>query len=184
LDAFSFALKSEYRAVSSSPDYSVLAFEVKNLLRFCSITLSYDLGGGVLILDNRKLVLIWEDILMEHGGEETVNAFIKEYSNYSIEDLLKIAFLYLELETENHPCRYKIEIGDYLHRDEYTIIYESNEINYHELLVALVVLMMLINFEQRPELIIKLAHALRIMDREISHQFAKDIAEEVYWQYK
>ncbi|MFJ7954443.1 hypothetical protein ACIQZG_23360 [Lysinibacillus sp. NPDC096418] len=135
-------------------------------------------------MDNRKLVLIWEGILMEHGGGGTVNTFINEYSNYSIENLLKLAFLYLELETENHPCRYKIEIGDYLHRDEYTVVYESNEINYHELLVALVVLMRLINFDKRRELIIKIAHALRIMDREVSHQFSKDIAEKVYWQYK
>lgn len=135
-------------------------------------------------MDNRKLVLIWEDILMEHGGEETVSIYKKEYASYSVENLLKLAFLFLEVENENHPCRHRIEIGDYLHRDGYTVVYESNEIDYQELLVGLVVLMRLINLEQRPQLIIELAHALRGMDREVSHQFAEGIAEKVYRQYR
>lgn len=153
-------------------------------MRFCSVSLSYDLEGGGLIMDNRKLVLIWEDILMEHGGEETVSIYKKEYASYSVENLMKLAFLFLEVENENHPCRHRIEIGDYLNRDEYTVVYESNEIDYQELLVGLVVLMRLINIEQRPYLIINLAHALREMDREVSHQFAEDIAEKVYRQYR
>ncbi|MGE7115111.1 hypothetical protein [Lysinibacillus sp. NPDC047702] len=130
-------------------------------------------------MNNRKLILIWEDILMEQGGEEIVNILKNKYVNYSIEDLLNVAFLFLEKENENHPCRHRIVIGDYLDRDEYTIVYKSNQINYHELLIGLVILMQLINFEQRSELIINLAYALREMDTEISHQFAKDIAEQI-----
>lgn len=163
---------------------TILTFEVKKLLRFYIVSLSYDGGGGVVVLDNRKLILIWEDILMEHGGEETVSTFKKEYASYTIEDLLKLAFLFLEVETENHPCRHRIVIGDYLDRDEYTVVYESNEIIYQELLVGLVVLIRLINLEQRPQLIIDLAYALREVDREVSSRFAKDLAERVYKQYR
>lgn len=144
-----------------------------------SLFLDYRKVGGEVTLNNRKLILIWEDIFMEQGGEEIVNILKNKYVNYSIENLLKVAFLFLEKENENHPCRHRIVIGDYLDRDEYTVVYKSNQINYHELLIGLVILMQLINFEQRPELIINLAYALREMDTEISHQFAKDIAEQI-----
>lgn len=128
--------------------------------------------------------MIWEDILMEHGGEETVNYYKNKYANYNIENLLELAFLSLELETENHPCRHQIIIGDYLDKDEYTAVYESNVIEYQELLVALITLLQLINIEHRPKLIIDLAQALQKMDREVSDQFAKDLAEKVYRQYR
>ncbi|EON70413.1 hypothetical protein [Lysinibacillus sphaericus] len=139
---------------------------------------------NIVNTDNRKLSLIWEDILMEHGGEETVNNFKNEYSNYCIEKLLELASLFLELKTENHPCKHQIIIGNYLERDEYTVVYESNEIDYQELLIALVTLMRLINIEKRPYLIIELAHALRKMDREVSDRFVKDIAGRVHREYR
>ncbi|MFJ8462099.1 hypothetical protein ACIQ57_23765 [Lysinibacillus xylanilyticus] len=57
--------------------------------------MSYDLEEGYVNLDNRKLVLIWEDILREHGGEETVNIYKNKYSNYSIENFLELAIYFL-----------------------------------------------------------------------------------------
>lgn len=135
-------------------------------------------------LDNRKLTLIWEDILMEHGGKETVYNFKKEYSNYSIEYLLDLAKSLLKSNTENHPFRYQIFIGDFLDSDSYTVIYSQNEIDYKELIVSLATLMTLTNIEDRPQLIVNLAQALHKMDREISDRFANDIAEEVYRYYR
>lgn len=143
-------------------------------------------------LDDRKLILIWEDILQEYGGKETVDAFKKEYSPYSVENLLNEIKSLLKESDENHPCRYKVFIGNtYISykdanynedtkEDTYTIIYSEIEIDYKELLVSLVTLMSLINIEDRPRLIVELANSLRNFDREVSDQFANDIAEEVY----
>ncbi|KAA0965839.1 hypothetical protein FQ087_06115 [Sporosarcina sp. ANT_H38] len=136
-----------------------------------------------MITDNRKLSLIWEDILIEHGGEETVEILKNEYASYSIEHLLEFATSLLKLNTENHPCRYQVRIGDFLLSDQDTIVYSQNEIDYQDLLIALVTLMMLINVEQRPYLILDLAKSLREIDREVSDRFAKDLAEKVYRQY-
>ena len=67
-----------------------------------------------MITANRKLSLIWEDVLIEHGGEETVEILKNEYASYSVEHLLEFATSLLELNTENHPCRYQVRIVDFL----------------------------------------------------------------------
>lgn len=135
-------------------------------------------------VDDRKLTLIWEDIMREHGGEETLNNIKKEYSSCSIEELLVLIESLLELETENKPTKYGIYIGEYLNKDEYTVVYSERDIDYKELLVSLACLMMLINIEDRPSLIVNLAHYIREMDKKTSECFAKDIAEYVYRKYR
>ncbi|QGM30510.1 hypothetical protein GI482_09035 [Bacillus sp. N3536] len=135
-------------------------------------------------VDDRRLTLIWEDNMRENGGEETLNNIKKEYSSCSVEELLVLVESLLELETENKPTRYKIYIGDYLNTEEYTVVYSEREIDYKELLVSLVCLMMLLNIEDRPSLIVNLAHCIREIDKKTSERFAKDIAEYVYRKYR
>lgn len=131
-----------------------------------------------------KLTLIWEDIMMEYGGEETLNDMRTVYSSKSVEELLVLVEKIMELKTENKPTRYRINIGDYLIKEEYTVVYSETEIDYKKLLVSIVTLMMLINIEDRPSLIVELAHHIKEIDEKVSERFANDIAEYVYRKYR
>lgn len=137
-------------------------------------------------MNEKRLVLIWTDILIEHGGTETIDIYKEEYNHLSASQLIKVLNTLLITETENKPFRARAEIrsGVRLEVDNEFIVYDESKVNYKYLLVSLVTLMFLTNVEDRPSLIIQLAHCLRVIDDEVSEQFRKDIAERVYRKYR
>ncbi|MGE8079234.1 hypothetical protein [Peribacillus loiseleuriae] len=136
-------------------------------------------------MENKKFYLIWEDIMYEHGGEETIEDLRKEYSNYSNEELISLLKALINFETEDKPFRFHTFItNSYIPKENETVVYCDEEIDYHNLLVSLLVLSFLINIEDRPSLIVKSAQTLYNFDREITDQIRVDIAEEVYREYR
>ena len=137
-------------------------------------------------MNKKRLVLTWTDILEEHGGTETIDIHKEEHSQLSISGLIKVLDTLLITEFENKPFRARAEIrtGIRLQVDNEFIVYDESNVNYKDLLVALVTLMFLTNIGDRPSLIIQLAHCLRVIDDEASEQFRKDIAERVYRKYR
>lgn len=136
-------------------------------------------------MENKKFYLIWEDIMNEHGGEETVETLRQEYSNYSSDELISLLKSLINAEMENKPFRFKTFISNsYIPKENETVVYCEEEIDYHDLLVSLTVLAFLINMEDRPLLIVKSAQTIYDFDREIAEQIRVDIAEEVYREYR
>lgn len=135
---------------------------------------------------DKKLVMIWNDLLGENGSYETVVSLKNEYRKLSNEQLIEFANGLLELKHENMAARSRVGIftEKYVTLDNETIVFEENEIDYHEFLIALVVFLFLTNIEDRPSIIVKIAHSLLDIDREIAEQFRLDIAERVYRKYR
>ncbi|MDP1419218.1 hypothetical protein Q8G35_12430 [Peribacillus simplex] len=137
-------------------------------------------------MDDKRLLLIWTDILNEHGGKETVDSLKDEYSKLNISQLIEFLNSLLITEFENKPFRSRAEIqtSPFLNKENETIVYDESNIIYKDLLVSLVSLMFLTNVEDSPTLIIDVAFCLKEIDDVVSEQFRKDIAEKVYRTYR
>lgn len=143
------------------------------------------LGENENIAEDKKIVLIWTDIMLEHQG--AIEAFKKEYEDCTIAELIAKIKRIIKLQLENKPFRGRVEVScteEYDLLDNEFVVYESENIDYKELLLSLFVLLNLMNIEDRPYLIIDLVMALKMVDEKIADRFYEDIAAEVYWEYR
>lgn len=135
---------------------------------------------------DKKIIFIWTDIMQEYKGAD--KNIRKAVEHLTIEELLKYIEFWIEFEIESKPFRGRIEVScakKYIPMiKEETVIYESGNIDYHELLVSLLILLRLTIIEDRPNLILDLAMKLKEVDEKMAKRFKNDIALGVQYKCK
>lgn len=137
-------------------------------------------------IDNKKIVFIWTDIMQKYkGADEDIRKAVK---HLTIEELLKYIEFWMEFEMDSKSFRGRIEVScaqKYIPMlKEETVIYESGNIDYRELLVSLLVLLRLTIMEDRPDLILDLAAKLKEVDEKTAKRFKNDITLGIYHKCK
>lgn len=137
-------------------------------------------------MDDKRLLLIWTDILNEYGGKETVDNYKNEYRDLENSQLIKLIDELIITESENKPFRSRAEVRTtkISPTNGETVIYDESDIGYNDLLVSLLTLMFLTNIEDRAQLIVQLAYCLKEMNEDVCERFRLDIAERVYRKYR
>ena len=138
------------------------------------------------IINDKKIVFIWTDIMQKYkGADEEIRKAVK---HLTIEELLKYIEFWMEFEIDSKSFRGRIEVScakKYVPMlKEETIIYESGNIDYRELLVSLLVLLRLTIIEDRPDLILDLAAKLKEVDEKVAKRFKNDITLGIYHKCK